>query len=321
VPAILRDIANGSARVVTLAGLFALVLTVCGQLLGTLWWPFELAAHATLYSTLALSAATPLLLCKTRHRRVKLGVLCALALAWNSALLLPLVAPSMVVVGRSARLRVMTLNVLTRNMRHGDVLQLVESEDPDVLSLIEVNDRWLDAMSPLGERYSTVHSVPRGDNFGMAFYSRLPVDSIETLELCSAQVPSIAATIRTAGRSVTILATHPLPPIGAERAGLRNEQLAAVAEWAREQENPVIVMGDLNVTPWSPYFRSLLRRGKLKDSGYGFGIHSTWRPGSTILGIPIDHVLHSPELLVLSRHVGPEVGSDHKAVVVELMAR
>ncbi len=310
---------NGLARVVTLAGLFALVLTIGGQLLGTLWWPFELATHATLYSTLALLVATPLLLAKTPHRRGNLGVLCAVALVWNVALLLPLLAPH-IDVSRGALLRVMTLNVLTSNTRHEDVLRLVQREDPDVLALMEVNDRWLAAMAPLAERYPTVHTAPRSDNFGIAVYSRLPVDSIETIELGGAQVPSIATTIRLAGEPVTILATHPLPPIGAERAGLRNEQLAAVAEWARGQENPVIVMGDLNVTPWSPYFRSLLERGKLQDSGRGFGLRSTWRPGLTILGIPIDHVLHSPELLVRSRRVGPEVGSDHRAVVVEFGA-
>ena len=78
-----------------------------------------------------------------------------------------------------------------------------------------------------------------------------------------------------------------------------------------------MLLGDLNATPWSPAFRSLLRNSDLRDSRQGFGIHSTWPSGTWIMRVPLDHILVSGQVAVHSRVVGPDVGSDHRGVVVE----
>ena len=80
----------------------------------------------------------------------------------------------------------------------------------------------------------------------------------------------------------------------------------------------MIVIGDLNLTPWSPRFRALLDDGGLGDSRVGFGHHATWPVWFPLLLIPIDHVLADPEIKVYRREVGPAVGSDHYPVLVEL---
>jgi len=36
-----------------------------------------------------------------------------------------------------------------------------------------------------------------------------------------------------------------------------------------------------------------------------------------LLGIPIDHCLVSPEIIVTKRSVGPSVGSDHYPVIID----
>ena len=36
------------------------------------------------------------------------------------------------------------------------------------------------------------------------------------------------------------------------------------------------------------------------------------------LGIPIDHLLHSAELQIVDRRTGPDVGSDHRGLVVDI---
>lgn len=303
---------------VALAGLFSCALTAIGQLLGTWWWPLELASHFTAFYWIALLPATAVSFSKTRQRRLWLGAICGLALLWNSVLLAPSFAPRAFGYDGSGPLRVMTLNVRTRNTRFDEVLKYVENEDPDVLVLCEVDQRWLAAMAPLAERYPTIQAEPKEHNFGIAFYSRLPTDEISLVEFVDRQIPSIAATVGSAGRRVRLLATHPLPPGSQQTARQRNEQLAAIAQWSTEQEAPVIVMGDLNITRWSPYFRRLLRESGLDDSSRGFGLRSTWRVRPWLPGIPIDHVLLSPELEVLDRRVGPEVGSDHRGVTVDV---
>lgn len=315
-----KQVAGGAARAAALAGLFATLLTFAGQGFGRWWWPLELACHFTPYYAAALLLATPLFLVQGPQRRPRLGVAAAVALAINAWLLSPFLLPA----GRHSKdqptLRVITLNVLTSNRRHDEVLRLVEQVDPDVLALIEVDRSWIGDLAPLFERYPTAHTLPRSDNFGVALFSRLPAASIETLDLANSEVPSIAAEFNTVVGPVTVLATHPLPPIGAEHARLRNDHLAAIAAWSRDQTGEHIVVGDLNITPWSPYFRQTLAESRLEDSAAGRLLRPTWWAGKNLIGLPIDHVLHTPGLRVVGREVGPDVGSDHRSVTVDFEA-
>jgi hypothetical protein len=74
----------------------------------------------------------------------------------------------------------------------------------------------------------------------------------------------------------------------------------------------------LNLTPWSFHFKVLLRVTGLHDSARGFGVQPSWPNNNPFLRIPLDHVLHSPDIVVLQRTIGPDVKSDHFPVIVDL---
>ncbi|MCU0878609.1 MAG: endonuclease/exonuclease/phosphatase family protein, partial [Pirellulaceae bacterium] len=84
---------------------------------------------------------------------------------------------------------------------------------------------------------------------------------------------------------------------------------------------PLVLAGDLNLTEHSPYFRDLLRASGLADTRQGIGIQASWSPRVPLLSLPLDHVLVSRELAVVSRRLGPPLGSDHRPVVVQLAWR
>ena len=86
----------------------------------------------------------------------------------------------------------------------------------------------------------------------------------------------------------------------------------------RDQNELALVVGDLNTTPWSPYFKDLLKLGALRNSMKGWGVQTTWPATSYPLRIPIDHALHSPGLVILNREIGPDVGSDHLPVILDV---
>ncbi len=67
--------------------------------------------------------------------------------------------------------------------------------------------------------------------------------------------------------------------------------------------------GDLNAAPWNRHFRRLVKRSGLIDSSKGRGIQPTWPSNNLLLLIPLDHFLHSPEIAVLDKKVGANVGS------------
>jgi endonuclease/exonuclease/phosphatase (EEP) superfamily protein YafD len=108
-----------------------------------------------------------------------------------------------------------------------------------------------------------------------------------------------------------LLATHPVPPVGAEYTELRNRQLTEISTFLADSFGPVILVGDLNTTPWSPAFKDLLQVTGLQNSMKGFGIQPSWPSFIPPLWIPLDHLLHSPDLSIQTRKAGPDIGSDH----------
>jgi hypothetical protein len=79
------------------------------------------------------------------------------------------------------------------------------------------------------------------------------------------------------------------------------------------------IASHFNVTPWSHPFRRLLRQFGLEDSQRGFGIQATWPATRFAMRIPVDHVLHSADIRVTGRSVGPDVGSDHYPAIVDFL--
>ena len=81
---------------------------------------------------------------------------------------------------------------------------------------------------------------------------------------------------------------------------------------------PLIVAGDFNCTPWSPFFSDLLAATGLHDSALGFGVWPTWNSSLLPLGLKIDHVLVTGGVVARNHQVGADVGSDHFPVIVDL---
>lgn len=82
----------------------------------------------------------------------------------------------------------------------------------------------------------------------------------------------------------------------------------------------MIVLGDLNLTPWSPLFSDLEASTELTRAGRGYGLTPTWyaKVGTFAMGLVLDHCLISDELQCVSHRVGADTGSDHRAVIVGL---
>ncbi len=284
--------------------------------LGRRWWVFELTSHFRLHLTLLLGA---LALVWAGKRRWRMAAICGGGAAVNAVLVLCLLWPEeKTVKAAGPRLRLVALNVHTENERSDLVLEFLRRTDADVILLMEVNARWMNALKSLRTNYPQVIAEPREDNFGIALFSRLPLTNSEVVEFGKAEVPSIAATIEVGGQNVFLLGTHPLPPGSAENARRRNEQFREISARIRRCAMPALVLGDLNSTPWSPYFADLLRDSRLKNTSQGRGLFGSWPAWLPFAQIALDHCLVSDSIRVIKKQLGPQVGSDHLPVVVEL---
>lgn len=213
--------------------------------------------------------------------------------------------------------RVLLANVLQKNAAFGALRHLIRMSKPDILVLIEVNKTWIDQLEPALKDLPFSRMKLRDDNYGIAIFSRIPATFSEVKYFGSDEIPSIVATYSIHQRRVTLLATHPPPPKTKRASAARNEQLAEIAEYLKTIAGEKILVGDLNLTSWSPYFSVLTRASGLRDSRQGFGMQNSWRAYRSWLVIPIDHILVSPGILVQSRRVGPFIGSDHYPILLD----
>lgn len=234
--------------------------------------------------------------------------------------MLPYYWPTDPVTGKTYRL--MTANVLTRNTNKAAVLKWIAETDPDFVVLQETNAAWTSAMEQgLHDQYPYRRLMPRDDNFGIAMFSKHRWSKCDVVSFSmETMLPSLVAEFSLPnGEPLRLIATHPLPPMRHSTWSDRNRAFWGIADHAKRYGSQrMIVAGDLNCTPWSYWFRRLLKQSGLRDASLGQGLQSTWNPTSLPLpGMMIDHVLVGAEIKVADRVVGPGIGSDHRPVIVD----
>jgi endonuclease/exonuclease/phosphatase (EEP) superfamily protein YafD len=213
-------------------------------------------------------------------------------------------------------IHVLVLNVHTESSGFEDVQRLIADEHPDIVGLVEVDRRWLAGIAPAVAEYPGRIEAPRDDNFGVALYARGELRG--AAEVVGSELPTVFAELALRGAQLRVILTHPPPPVSAAALAMQYRQLAAIAPRAAAGA-PVVILGDLNATPWSRPFRWLREHTGLCDSRAGFGIHASFPAASTLLRIPIDHLLASCAIGVRDRRIGRDVGSDHLPVLVDLV--
>jgi endonuclease/exonuclease/phosphatase (EEP) superfamily protein YafD len=299
------------------AGATAVSAATIGGFLGTFWWRFDLLSHFRLQYFLCLAAAGMLL---GLLRKWKSATVFAVFAAVNLAIILPyFFGKDDALPDETKSFRALLVNVHTANTRYEDVRNAFLESDPDFVVLEEINQTWMQKLKSLHERYPYSDARPREDNFGIALLSKHPLVQSDIVYLGEAGVPSVFAILDLNGQQISLLGTHPVPPASPDGAELRNGQLERVATFVNSLPEPRMILGDLNVTPWSPYFRKLLAATGMKDSGKGRGIQTTWPAHVFVLRIPIDHCLVSSAIRILDRRTGPNVGSDHYPLIVDFV--
>lgn len=306
---------RGPAAVIALAYLGFTVVSG----LGSFHWLAELLTHFRVQA--AIAGAALALFCAALGMRVVTAGVCALTLLHLLPVLLYLVPAESPDLDGLPRLRVLQLNVHTSNQQHAAVEQLVRDLRPDVLALIEVNQRWLDALSGLHTHYPHRIERPQEDNFGIALFSRFPIDDLRLLPLQHERIYMITGRFSLGATPVTVALAHLVPPSSAAWAALRNRQLEMLSQLTSgDSVTETLLLGDLNTTPWSPFHERLERTSGLRNGARGLGLYASWPAGFLPLRIPLDHFLLSPGLQVASLELGPEVGSDHLPLLLEITA-
>ncbi len=174
-------------------------------------------------------------------------------------------------------------NVNIGNNDPSAFLQLVSVEQPDIVIVQEGNVAWLSKVKTFPYQMASSESGV----FGTVIFSHLPFEQTQILLLGSGGLESLLVKFQVKGKMVSLLATHPWPPINQEAFDYRNSQLFEVSAFFKQLSMPKMIVGDLNISMWSPIYYQMIQ--DMYNARQGFGILPTWPTFLPL--IPIDHCL------------------------------
>jgi endonuclease/exonuclease/phosphatase (EEP) superfamily protein YafD len=301
-----------TAGVVVLVGLATLI-----GLLDRFWWGFETADVFRLqYLVVLLGVA----LVAVPLRRPRLAVLAAALAVVNFVVLgIPVSGNVTAAPNRPARaaLRLVVANVEVGNTDFAAVRRLVVKTRPDLFGVTELTPAMARHLGDELPGYRTSVVDPREDAYGIGVYSRLPLLSAKIVHFPSDGPASVVARLRVSVKTVTVVVTHVHTPFA---GSIHVRQLEALAAAARSRLGKrVAVCGDFNTPPWTGPLRHFAEAARLRDL-YGSRAWAgySWPTWGSFLRVPLDNCFVGNGVAVTDHHDGPNVGSDHRPLVVDV---
>jgi endonuclease/exonuclease/phosphatase (EEP) superfamily protein YafD len=222
------------------------------------------------------------------------------------------------------RVRLLTFNLHGHSTRPDALRALLERESPDVVLLAEVPAETRAVIRDWTGLYPHQILMDAGLPVDAVLLSRWEVRSRSVDRSVMRYRSTLTARLcdpDSERRCFTLVGLHAEQPFrgGAKR---QQSQLAGVVRQVKaDSTGAVVVMGDLNLTPWARGFRSLIEEAGLSDTATTRGLSATWRSRSAMFGLPIDHILVNSRFDVVGNRVGEDIGSDHFPVIAELVLK
>lgn len=213
--------------------------------------------------------------------------------------------------------RIMTINLWSESDYLPALAELIVEYEVDILAINEasvytIHPDYQDVYFPQYDTivHATWENMPRGMGNPISFLSRVPVESyLRVLEPDTGGRAHIAADLAGQWDGLRIVVAHAMTPTSQTGLDQRNTLIDQISQTAEESES-FIVLGDFNMTPWSPKFSTLpgTRAGNPRFS-------MTWPSIFPLLGMNIDHIMFSEDLELVEYEILRSIGSDHYPVL------
>lgn len=301
------------------------------------WWLFLLNAFSEyLFVPLPLTLILAVIVCR---RDVTIGfvVTCVIGCFLYGALILP---PVPLHHTPGPQITVMTSNIFGNNTDVPAVLEAIQAADVDIVAIQELNPQIAEGIQrDLAEMYPYQELVPVVGVKGVGVISRYPMQpmgiEIEGRWVGGPQVLEV----EWEGEKIIVINVHAIPPGPLTPQNLeysireRERQLGVLLEFVESRTEPVIVLGDLNVTAQNTAYSLMSTR--LQDAWVegGWGMGHTF-PGADLGGcsggdkralwtiwlLRLDYIFCSEQWEVERAWTGPWDGvSDHQPVRAKLV--
>lgn len=289
------------------------------------------------FTELAVLAALVALALRRWMPLVMLGALAA-SLSW------PIFAhrteAATAIAADPGRLKVVSANLWRSAADHKRTIETLLASDADLIGLVEVTPRWRPNLAPLLAKYPyRVDCFATERKCRNMLLSRLPIVKPIAGRIWRATPIVAGGEVLWNGRPITVLATRwfrPMKRSDRSRWGAEDRKRSAYladglplsrqagqaglfAKFLNRQQRDLILLGDLNSTPWSGVHRAFRSRTGLDNEA---GWSSSWPSFLPWpLRLPIDHILARGHLVVTKFSAGPKTDSDHLPVMAEIAWR
>lgn len=312
-----------------------LVLVTLAPLVNTGYWVVRLCDFPRVQILILLLVPTLAIVAHAwgtwgfRREHGILGGVILAAACWQAAHVLPftpLWQQELAKASERENLRLMIANIKFENNQFDAVSQVIEQHDPDLLLLIEINEKWNSELDQLRQAYTHHVDVVRDEGLGLALWSKLPIQDEQVKYLVTERRPSIFATLTLPdGKTIQVAGVHPTPPGlkdetpgGRRDSRVRDAELVLVAKEVQANADAAwLVTGDFNDVAWSHSTRLFKRLSGLRDPRVGRALLTTFHADYPPLRYPIDHVFLSQGSTVGEFKRVRLPGSDHFAVLAE----
>lgn len=265
----------------------------------------------------AIVGAASLALLAFLAARHTTGALAIAALLLNLAIVWPWLQTPPTIEPNGPRFKLLLFNVFYHNPRLDLVAPLVRKSNADVVVLLEVTPRIRSRLGALETVYPYRIECWRQPRCDALILSRFPLtDNLSALPAARTSRSLASVVVDVEGRPLTLFAAHLTLPFPFNRYGRQPEQAAEVAGAVKAPAGARLLVGDFNAASWGATMIHISDAAGLTTLTGPGGSWPSFLPRQ--MGIPIDHVLASPELAFLSRELVAVTGSDHRAVLTEI---
>jgi endonuclease/exonuclease/phosphatase (EEP) superfamily protein YafD len=295
-------------------GVVGVLATILGYF-GSTWWLFDFAANFRAHLAVVL---TMVALAYSLTYSKATGLFFLAMAAVNALTVLPMYSSTPALAAEDGgEMTIISFNVDQRSSIRDATFRWIDSVEPDLVVLVDSTDDWVNAIE-MAKPYVAQSELPIDRTFGITILSR---DDVDTQVLRASRIRDSVVRIEASlgDQPIVIYAVQSRAPNNETDATYRDEYFDDVSQMVQSETLPTVVVGDFQTTPWSHAFRDLTSETGLENSMAGFGLQTTWPADRwAFFRIPVDHLLHSPELTTIDRYLGPLLGVDHRPLVVKL---
>ena len=187
----------------------------------------------------------------------------------------------------SQQLSISQVNMASVNDEYDTLVSRLLAESPDIISFQEITPIWNQVLNEdFGDLYPYYKNLVRIDPYGLALYSKIPLESVDTFH--TQHIPHLKCAIRLNGEKIHLISSYITPALNNPSTQLAKAQLEDVNIQIAKCPTPVIAVGDYNMVHWTPEMIEFKERSQLNNSRR----ESSANPRD----IPYEHIFFSKEI-------------------------